>query len=189
MTCFYQYCGMPKTIGCIDGCHLRILAPSVKEKAYVNRKGYHSINCQVVCDSYLRLYDLCPRWPGSSHDAFILRNNDMFTDFPKNNATGWLLGDSAYPILPWIMTPLANPQTRGEKRFNGSLTKGRSCVERCNRLLKARFRCLQQCLMFTPEKCSKIALACDVLHNIAIDRNVALRMPIYIDCCSHVYRL
>ncbi|CAC5421454.1 HARBI1 [Mytilus coruscus] len=40
----------PGVIGCIDGTHVKIQAPSEDEPAYVNRKGWHSINVQGVCD-------------------------------------------------------------------------------------------------------------------------------------------
>ena len=40
----------PCGIGCIDGTHVRILAPSQNEPDYVNRKGFHSINVQAICD-------------------------------------------------------------------------------------------------------------------------------------------
>lgn len=42
--------GFPCAIGCIDGTHVRIKAPSQNEPDYVNRKGYHSINVQAVCN-------------------------------------------------------------------------------------------------------------------------------------------
>ncbi len=44
---FYEYGGMPHTIEAIDGSHIRILAPSRNEHAYVNIYGTHSINVQV----------------------------------------------------------------------------------------------------------------------------------------------
>ena len=44
---FVEVAGMPGVMGCIDGTHIRILAPHQQEWAYVNRKGYHSINVQV----------------------------------------------------------------------------------------------------------------------------------------------
>lgn len=172
MESFYRYCGMPKTIGCIDGCHIPILGPVINEKVYVNRKGHHSINCQVVCDSSLRIYDLSPKWPGSSHDAFILKNSNIWDRFNQQETFGWLLGDSAYPLLPWLMTPVANAATRQENRYNAAHKKGRSTVERCNGLFKARFRCLTKPMMFSPQKCSRIILACGVLHNVAIERQI-----------------
>ncbi len=38
---------MPRTVGCIDGTHIKIKAPNEQEWAFVNRKGHHSVNVQV----------------------------------------------------------------------------------------------------------------------------------------------
>ena len=48
---FFRKCQIPGVIGCIDGTHIRIQKPRQFENAYVNRKGYHSINVQVIADS------------------------------------------------------------------------------------------------------------------------------------------
>ena len=42
--------GFPCTIGCIDGTHVRIKSPSQNESDCVNRKGFHSINVQAICN-------------------------------------------------------------------------------------------------------------------------------------------
>ncbi|XP_033747957.1 putative nuclease HARBI1 [Pecten maximus] len=47
---FYQHGGFPGVVGSIDGTHIRIQAPTKDEPNFVNRKGYHSINVQAVCD-------------------------------------------------------------------------------------------------------------------------------------------
>jgi hypothetical protein len=47
---FYEHAGFPCIIGCVDGTHVRIIAPTESEPDYVNRKGYHSINVQGICD-------------------------------------------------------------------------------------------------------------------------------------------
>lgn len=47
---FYNIGGFPNVIGCVDGSHIRIQAPTEDEKCYVNRKCYHSINVMAVCD-------------------------------------------------------------------------------------------------------------------------------------------
>uniref|UniRef100_A0A915LMM5 Putative nuclease HARBI1 n=1 Tax=Meloidogyne javanica TaxID=6303 RepID=A0A915LMM5_MELJA len=52
---FLNYCGLPMIVGCIDCTHIRIRAPVSDEKSYVNRKGWHSLNVQVVCDIYCKL--------------------------------------------------------------------------------------------------------------------------------------
>lgn len=44
---FEENSGFPKIIGAIDGTHIRINAPKEDQRAYVNRKGYHSIHLQV----------------------------------------------------------------------------------------------------------------------------------------------
>lgn len=40
-------------IGCIDGTHIPIKAPSINEGDYVNRKSVHSINVQVIAIFWL----------------------------------------------------------------------------------------------------------------------------------------
>ena len=47
---FYDLAGFPCVIGCVDGSHVRIIAPSENECNFVNRKGYHSMNIQGICD-------------------------------------------------------------------------------------------------------------------------------------------
>ena len=47
---FYRRGRFPCVIGCVDGTHIRIQAPKDHENAYVNRKGFHSINVQGMCD-------------------------------------------------------------------------------------------------------------------------------------------
>ena len=48
---FREKYGFPKVLGCVDGSHIPIVAPSTNEPLYVNRKGYHSINVQAICDA------------------------------------------------------------------------------------------------------------------------------------------
>lgn len=38
----------PKVIGAIDGTHIKIVAPKLDRDAYINRKGYHSMQLQVL---------------------------------------------------------------------------------------------------------------------------------------------
>ena len=46
----YQIAGFPFVTGCIDCTHIRTQAPSQNEQNCVNRKVYHSVNVQVICD-------------------------------------------------------------------------------------------------------------------------------------------
>ena len=50
--CFYLQARFQNVVGCTDGTHIRIhvIAPTSDENAYINRRGFHSINVQAVCD-------------------------------------------------------------------------------------------------------------------------------------------
>lgn len=50
--------GFPGTIGAIDGFHVSILKPKIDEHNYINRKGNHSLNVQIICDSDLKIRSL-----------------------------------------------------------------------------------------------------------------------------------
>lgn len=45
--------GFPKVLGCIDGTQIRIRKPVENEVDFVNRKGYHSLNVQVLNITYI----------------------------------------------------------------------------------------------------------------------------------------
>ena len=53
---FYRRRRCPGVIGCIDGTHIRIIAPSNNENDFVNRKGFDSINVQGICDHKGKFY-------------------------------------------------------------------------------------------------------------------------------------
>lgn len=99
----------------------------------------------------------------------------MRTAFQEGDDTTWLLGDSAYPTQPWLLTPIldaapGSPQEKYTKRH----TSARSCIEKCLRVLKGRFRCLhgERGLRYAPETVEKIVVVCAVLHNMCISFNV-----------------
>lgn len=62
----------PGILGVIDGTHIAVTAlPLQIENAFVNRKGFHSINTQIVCDANMCILNVNARFPGSTHDSFI----------------------------------------------------------------------------------------------------------------------
>ena len=44
----FYFSEFPNVIGSVDCTHVKIQGPTNNEQDYVNRKGYHSINVQVV---------------------------------------------------------------------------------------------------------------------------------------------
>uniref|UniRef100_A0AAY5KR23 Putative nuclease HARBI1 n=1 Tax=Esox lucius TaxID=8010 RepID=A0AAY5KR23_ESOLU len=153
--------------------HVHIQAPCENEWEFINRKGRHSINVQLVCDPDLIITNCFVKWPGSVHDARILRESALYRDLQTNQPDGIILGDSAYPLLPWLMTPFLTANTPAQARFNTAHCRARCAIERLNGVLKRRFACLNY-LRAEPQKACNITLACIVLHNIATKRNVPL---------------
>jgi hypothetical protein len=56
-----------------------------------------------------RFTNIVVKWPGSTHDSFILNNSGIPDAMTGIN--GWLLGDSGYPLKKWLMTPLITQPT------------------------------------------------------------------------------
>lgn len=52
---FIDRTGFPGTVGAIDGTHVYILKPAEEEHNYLNRKGRHSKNVQIVCVNIFNL--------------------------------------------------------------------------------------------------------------------------------------
>ncbi|XP_045107685.1 putative nuclease HARBI1 [Portunus trituberculatus] len=99
---FAHIAGFPGVVGAIDGTHMRIVAPKEQEEVYVNRKGYHSINVQVIFDANYRILDILAKWLGSVHDARILSGSGVTAIFERGHVPGnsHLLGNSSYPSKP-----------------------------------------------------------------------------------------
>ena len=55
---FHNVAGFPGVIGCVDGSHIPIISLHQDEYAYVNRKNFHSINLQGICDANLVFLDV-----------------------------------------------------------------------------------------------------------------------------------
>ena len=117
---FHGIAGFPNVIGAVDCTHIRIQKPKENEFQYVNRKNFHSLNVQTVCDAKYSFLNVEVNWPGSCHDSFILRQSTVWRHMEESQFHGFVLGESAYPLRPWLMTPLLHPTTVNEHRENKS---------------------------------------------------------------------
>ncbi|KAH6922347.1 hypothetical protein HPB50_013367 [Hyalomma asiaticum] len=115
----------------------------------------------------LQFFDVVASWPGSVHDSRIFTNSRVMALYEQKAVPGVLLGDQGYACLPFLMTPLRNPQTRAEKRYNKSQIKTRNSVERAFGVWKRRFACLRVKLLTDTDRSAAIVTACAALHNIA----------------------
>ncbi|XP_070549917.1 putative nuclease HARBI1 [Ptychodera flava] len=97
---------VPGVVGVIDGTHIRITNLPGQDGDFINRKGYPSVQLQLVVDDHMIINDAFVGWPGSTHDARVLRNSEFYTSAAQRIPEGmYIIGDSAYPLQPWLMTP------------------------------------------------------------------------------------
>ncbi|GBN88586.1 hypothetical protein AVEN_134571-1 [Araneus ventricosus] len=88
---------------------------------------------QKICDVNMRILNINAKYPGSTHDAFIWRHSAIRNALLANNQAGsWLIGDAAYPLEPWLMTPISNAdEDSPSARYNDAHTWARNTIERC----------------------------------------------------------
>ena len=82
----------PRVVGAIDGTYIPITAPTEDPLSYMNRKGFHCIILQGVCDDEMLFTNVFARFPGSVHDARVLRRSSLLNEiqedpsmFPSNS--------------------------------------------------------------------------------------------------------
>ncbi|XP_071581132.1 uncharacterized protein, partial [Temnothorax nylanderi] len=181
---FERISHIPQIIGCIDGSHIPILAPSEGYRDYVNRKGWPSFNLQAVVDDKCRFIDICIRHPGNTYDAAVFKDSNLYRNvkniIPQNtrNINGlevpyFIVGDPAYPLLPWVMKGYPGTVTAEQESFNVYLNSARVAIEMAFGRLKGRWRILLKRIdvnyLFVPN----ITSACCILQNWLETKNEA----------------
>ncbi|XP_028315330.1 putative nuclease HARBI1 [Gouania willdenowi] len=166
---FYALADFPNVIGAIDCTHVKLAPPSPIDYVCRNHRSSHMLSVQVVCDSEGIITNVVAK--ASVKDNLILQNSALFTKLKDGDyGEGWLLGDSAYPLQPFLLTPVLNPCTPGEHCYNAAHSRTRSIVEHTCGVLKSRFRCLDRNKggpVYSPQKLAQIVVVCCMLHNIA----------------------
>lgn len=106
------------------------------------------------------------------HDARIFKESFISRDLPRICEDGvyHIIGDSAYPILPHLLTPYRQlPNlTYQQRRYNLKFCGTRVIIENVFGLLKKRFRQLLMLEFWTVDKIVLFILSCCVLHNLCI---------------------
>lgn len=168
---FYAKSGFPGVIGAIDCTHIRIIGQGIRGLRYINRKGWPSINTQIVCDHKMKIRNISARWYGSAHDSRIFNESLIKDKFESHEVEGLLVGDSGYAVHSYLMTPFKSPSSPPERRFNKALSKARVTVECAFGVWKRRFPALTYVLRTNLDTAHATIIAAAVLHNIAIDGN------------------
>ena len=169
--------GFPQCIGAIDGTHIKIKRPVDNPTDYVSRKGNFTLNCQGTVGYNYCFIDVLIKWPGSVHDARVFANsalNEMFRDgsIPKCER---IIGDPAYPLLPFLMKEFSKGGKNSSERFFGQrLSSARMVIECAFGLLKARFGCLRREIDINLKDLPAVIHSCFILHNFCEIRQEAI---------------
>lgn len=119
---FQQYSDLPN----VAGTHIRIKAPKESAVDYFSRYQQHDVVVQGIVNRKMLFLDVAGGFPGSMHDARVLRNTtintkaengDILANGPMHNIgthtiQPYLVGDSAYPLSPWLQKPFPELETQ-----------------------------------------------------------------------------
>ena len=88
----------------------------------------------AMCSADMKLTFAHVGAPGSVGDCGVFQRSGLGPYIEKNLPSGWhILGDSAFPIREWLLTPYKHTLDleEGKRMFNYQLSKVRMTIERC----------------------------------------------------------
>ncbi|XP_065651012.1 uncharacterized protein LOC136079217 [Hydra vulgaris] len=177
--------GMTQAFGCIDGTHIPIRRPLTNSQDFFCYKQYFFLSVQAACDNKDYFMDVECMWPGNVHDAKVFANSSINMKLrnvilpqtfqkPTKNADkipNYLIGDPAYPLLPFCMKEYEHCSNNEEVIFNNMLRAARNPIECVFGRLKARWGFLTRKVDLKLEAVPTVIYTCFVLHNICEKTN------------------
>ncbi|KAE8741002.1 hypothetical protein FOCC_FOCC013471 [Frankliniella occidentalis] len=96
-------------VGAIDGCQIYFICdPAERNREYINRKLYYSINLQGLVDHNARFINICVGCPGSCYDLRVLRHSGLYREAAYPPRGFFIIDDGGYTCLRDPIT-LINP--------------------------------------------------------------------------------
>ncbi|KAK5648377.1 hypothetical protein RI129_003269 [Pyrocoelia pectoralis] len=173
MRVFQRRSSIPGIIGCTDESRVKIIASKDSPNSDLNRKKFHSVLLQGVCNEKKLFLDTYAGEPGPLHDYNLYQKFDLAERITTRSVTfynnGYLIGDLAYK-LSIIIAGFKNfgNITRREVNFNKKLNLCRVEIENAFALLKGRFRRLKFMETVRLDFISLFIITSTILHHVFI---------------------
>ena len=167
--------------GALDGIFIRTNSPKYSEVAnvrsyYSGHYEHYGLNCQGMCDAYLRFMYFGIVSPGSTNDNISYTRTGELIDAIESLGIGeFVASDAAYTVTEHLWTPFTGPQRDNEKQdaFNFYLSQLRIRIEMAFGLLVNKFSILKKPLFTSLAIASKTIMCCVQLHNFVINNDGA----------------
>lgn len=187
--------GLPNCCGAIDATHIIMTLPAVESSDdWCDQESNYSMFLQGIVDHEMRFLDIVTGWPGSMTVSRLLKCSGFFKlcesgkrlngpvrlSVERAEIREFIVGDAAYPLLPWLMTTYEGRSLSAPMVcFNAKHRAARSLAGRALSQLKGVWRILHK-VMWRPDKhkLPGIILVCCLLHNIIIDNGDELHADV-----------
>jgi hypothetical protein len=176
----------PHVVGFLDGKHIRIVSPADTGAMFFNYRKYFSVLLQGLVDANYKFIAVDTGGFGKQSDGGTFLASDLFSfidgkkisfpepDFlPHSNVTATyvMLGDEAYPLLPYLMQPYErNSLTERRRSFNERLSRARKTVECAFGILYSKWHIISKAIEAEVELADKIVKCICVLHNTTVEK-------------------
>lgn len=184
---FERIQGLPNCCGAIDTTHITMMLSSSEQTAdvWLDQNKSHSMILQAVVDPDMRFRDVVTGLPGKMKENSVLQSSTFFKLCEKGDRLNgnniklseeaevreYIIGDSGFPLLPWLLTPYQGKELSESKaEFNKKHFATRIVAQRALARLKEVWKMIHG-LMWRPDKhkLPRFILVCCILHNIVID--------------------
>ncbi|XP_047967837.1 protein ALP1-like [Salvia hispanica] len=184
---FEKIRGLPNCCGAIATTHITMLLTSSDPEAdsWLDSRGKHSMILQAVVDPDLKFRSIITGWPGKMNASSVLQSSSLFKQCQRGEKlngpkmfvsedTGlreYIVGDTGYPLLPWLLTPYQGNRINDTKTdFNERLLATHFVAYKALARLKEVWKMMKGDL-WRPDKhrLPRLITVCCILHNIIID--------------------